>query len=80
MSQISQLYKQAAEEGADKVRGLRVFRVRLITDDGWYFFTAKDIAQARSFAAITKDVNASKVSAATLSDLTTIAARALEGV
>lgn len=78
------LFDSAAKERItrqqEQAEKLRIFKVRLATDDGWYFFAATDRKQAAILAQAMWGVKADVLSAATQAELTVIAARALEGL
>ena len=68
----------AAQEAAD---ALKVYRVRLRDDDGWFLFCARSTYQAKKLAsAMTHVEEGAHVSRATPSQIENVAIRALEGL
>jgi hypothetical protein len=69
---LRQLMKTEVMAHAARVAGLKIFKARFDSDDGWRFVAAKDAATATR-------ILGKKARAATHDDLTMIAARALTG-
>lgn len=71
---IEEQAKERTIAQAAECEALKIFKRRLSTDDGWFYFTAKDRKTAEKEAG-----PGVKVVCATIGEVTLIAARALTG-
>ena len=79
MKSVAEQIKEKSIADAQAVQGLSVYKVRMRSDEGWYFFTARTNHEAKLSA---KDAgyDAETVVVATHLELIGIAARALTGL
>ena len=77
MDSIAEQIRARAIAQAEDAAGYSVFKVRLITDDGWYYFTARNNKAAEAALADIDGVNPKVWGRATAREVEVIAVRAL---